>query len=101
MTTTCSVPSDIDGTRIVCAGIVRKGLIEGQAEWIEDFPKKFVLKSSGDDPQTPAISVGIHSFSRPVLHFTIQAARGSRGCPCLCLPLQVEGTDQGVPGELV
>ena len=66
------VPSDIDGTRIVCAGIVRKGLIEGQAEWIEDFPKKFVLKSSGDDPQTPAISVGIHSFSRPVLHFTIR-----------------------------
>ncbi|WP_246529649.1 endonuclease/exonuclease/phosphatase family protein [Microvirga zambiensis] len=66
------VPDDTDGTRIVCAAIVRKGLMVGQPEWIEEFPEKFVLKSSGDDPQTPAISVGIHRFSRPVLHFAVQ-----------------------------
>jgi endonuclease/exonuclease/phosphatase family metal-dependent hydrolase len=66
------VPADTDGTRIVCAAIVRKGLMIGEAEWIDRFPEKFTLKSSGDDPQTPAISVGIHSFSRPVLHFTVR-----------------------------
>ena len=66
------VPDDTEGRRIVCAAIVRKGLMVGQPEWIEEFPEKFVLKSSGDDPQTPAISVRIHSFSRPVLHFAVQ-----------------------------
>jgi hypothetical protein len=66
------VPESADGTRIVYAAVVRKGLVVGQPEWIEEFPEKFVLTSSGDDPQTPAISVGIHSFSRPVLHFTIK-----------------------------
>jgi predicted extracellular nuclease len=66
------VPENTDGTRIVCAAIARKGLVIEQPEWIEEFPNKFVLKSSGDDPQTPAISVGIQSFSRPVLHFTVK-----------------------------
>jgi endonuclease/exonuclease/phosphatase family metal-dependent hydrolase len=66
------VPENTNGTRIVCAAIVRKGLLIGQPEWIEEFPEKFVLQSSGDDPQTPAINVGIHSFSRPVLHFTVE-----------------------------
>ncbi len=65
-------PPDADGKRIVCAAIVRKGLLTGQPEWIVEFPDKFVLKSSGDDPQTPAISVNIKKFSRPVLHFTIK-----------------------------
>lgn len=66
------VPENTNGTRIVCAAIARKGLVIEQPEWIEEFPNKFVLKSSGDDPQTPAISVGIQSFSRPVLHFTVK-----------------------------
>lgn len=65
------VPPDTDGRRIVCAAIVRKGLLSGTPEWIENFPPKFVLKSSGDDPQTPAIGVSIDRFSRPVLHFEI------------------------------
>lgn len=64
-------PPDATGGKIVCAAIVRKGLLTGAPRWIVQFPKKFVLKSSGDDPQTPAISVNIRSFSRPVLHFTI------------------------------
>jgi predicted extracellular nuclease len=66
------VPEVTNGTRIVCAAIVRKGLLTGEPEWIVRFPEKFVLRSSGDDPQTPAISVNINSFSRPVLHFVIR-----------------------------
>jgi predicted extracellular nuclease len=65
-------PEDANGTHIVCAAIVRKGLVLGEPEWIVTFPEKFVLKSSGDDPQTPAISVTISSFSRPVLHFQVR-----------------------------
>ncbi|MHC1550207.1 endonuclease/exonuclease/phosphatase family protein [Phyllobacterium sp. K27] len=65
-------PENADGKRIVCAAIVRKGLVVGEPKWIERFPEKFMLKSSGDDQQTPAISVSILSFSRPVLHFTVQ-----------------------------
>ncbi|MCU0905398.1 MAG: hypothetical protein MUE83_16250 [Tabrizicola sp.] len=66
------IPPDADGTRIVCAAIVAKGLLEGTPEWITDFPEAFVLESRGDDPQTPAINVKLRSFSRPVLHFTIR-----------------------------
>ena len=66
------IPPDTDGKRIVCAAIVAKGLMEGTPEWITDFPAAFVLESRGDDPQTPAISVNVRSFSRPVLHFTIR-----------------------------
>ena len=65
-------PEDANGTHIVCAAIVRKGLLLGQPEWIVTFPEKFVLQSAGDDPQTPAISVNITSFSRPVLHFQVR-----------------------------
>lgn len=65
------VPANADGSRIVCAAIVRKGLLVGEPEWIVRFPEKFILQSSGDDPQTPAISVKIDSFSRPVLHFLV------------------------------
>lgn len=64
-------PAGADGSGIVCAAIVRKGLLDGAPDWIVDFPDRFVLRSSGDDPQTPAIEVAIPSFSRPVLHFTI------------------------------
>ena len=66
------VPGEADGKRIVSAAIVRKGLMTGEPEWIVNFPDKFVLRSSGDDPQTPLISVTIDSFSRPVLHFTVR-----------------------------
>lgn len=65
-------PPNANGKRIVCAALVKKGLLEGVPDWISKFPEGFVLKSSGDDPQTPAISVGITGFSRPVLHFTIR-----------------------------
>lgn len=66
------VPPNTEGGRIVCAAIVRKGLLTGTPEWISAFPPKFKLSSRGDDPQTPLIEVGIKGFSRPVLHFTIK-----------------------------
>ncbi|WP_052214824.1 endonuclease/exonuclease/phosphatase family protein [Belnapia sp. F-4-1] len=62
-------PPNADGGRIVNAAIFRKRMLDGEPEWISDFPDKFRLHSSGDDPQTPAIEVQITSFSRPVLHF--------------------------------
>jgi len=65
-------PDGADGSGIVCAAIVAKGLLHGKPRWISDFPEGFVLRASGDDPQTPAIEVGIGGFSRPVLHFVIQ-----------------------------
>ncbi len=66
------VPSDHAGQRIVCAAAVKKGLMEGVAEWITDFPDEFKLQSRGDDAQTAKISVQINKFSRPVLHFKIR-----------------------------
>ncbi|NHB77141.1 endonuclease/exonuclease/phosphatase family protein [Rhodobacter calidifons] len=66
------IPPDADGTRILCAAMVAKGLLVGRPEWISDFPEAFVLESRGDDPQTAAISVKLRGFSRPVLHFTIR-----------------------------
>lgn len=65
-------PPNATGQRIVCAALVRKGLLEGAPEWIGNFPDGFMLKSSGEDAQTPAIEVGIEGFSRPVLHFAIR-----------------------------
>ena len=65
-------PPDATGGHIVCAALVKKGLLEGAPEWIAKFPDGFVLRSSGDDPQTPAVEVNINGFSRPVLHFTIR-----------------------------
>ena len=91
--TTCWCPPDANGTQIVCAAIVRKGLLTGAPDWISEFPGKFVLpSSSGDDPQTPVIDVQDHAaFRGRSLHFTMQAARGRAGRPRLRLPLQVEG----------
>lgn len=66
------VPPEADGSRIVCAAIVRKGLLSSVPDWIGEFPEKFQLSSSGDDPQTPLIDVKIRGFSRPVAHFTIK-----------------------------
>ncbi len=66
------VPHNHKGQRIVCAGAVRKGILVGDPEWISEFPDKFRLTSTGDDPQTSEISVAIDTFSRPVLHFKIR-----------------------------
>ncbi len=66
------MPADADGSKIVCATMLRQGLRVGEPAWIQDFPEGFVLRSRGDDPQTPEISVGIRGFSRPVLHFRVR-----------------------------
>jgi endonuclease/exonuclease/phosphatase family metal-dependent hydrolase len=66
------VPPTANGTGIVCAAIVAKGLLTGTPEWIDAFPPKFKLASRGDDAQTPQIDVRIDGFSRPVLHFTMR-----------------------------
>lgn len=66
-------PPAANGTRIVCAAAVRKGLLEGRPDWMSDFPPKFRLLSGGDDPQTPDIAVNLSGFSRPVLHFRVKA----------------------------
>lgn len=67
------VPQDHRGQRIICGGAVRKDILVGNPHWIEAFPEKFILESGGDDPQTSDISVNVQSFSRPVLHFQVQA----------------------------
>ncbi len=69
---TLLAPSEHDGRKIICAGAVRKEMLVGEPTWIVNFPDKFVLFGSGDDPQTPEISVSLRSFSRPVLHFRIK-----------------------------
>ncbi|MCA9469571.1 MAG: endonuclease/exonuclease/phosphatase family protein [Nitrospira sp.] len=66
------MPKDHQGNSIVCAAAVRKDFLVGEYQWITNFPEKFQLASQGDDAQTPEISVGIHSFSRPVLRFHIR-----------------------------
>lgn len=65
-------PMSHKGGQIICAAAVRKDILEGDHDWIVNFPEKFVLSSQGDDPQTPAIAVTLDSFSRPVLHFKIK-----------------------------
>jgi predicted extracellular nuclease len=60
------------GSRIVCAALVRKGLLRGTPRWISTFPEAVRLESTdGLDPQSPAIAVHIQGFSRPVLHFQV------------------------------
>lgn len=62
-----------DGSRIVCAALVRKGLLTGDPSWTDEFPPELRLESSGtDDPQAPEIAVGITGYSRPVLSFGIR-----------------------------
>lgn len=62
------VPPDATGKKIVCGAAVRREIPVESVEWIEDFPEGFILSSAGGDAQTPAISVAIKGFSRPVLH---------------------------------
>jgi predicted extracellular nuclease len=70
-------PASAVGTRIVCAAVVRKGLLKpGSARWIDKFPEGFQLSAMGDDPQTPDIAVEIGGFSRPVLCFEMVPREG-------------------------
>lgn len=66
------VPEDHAGDRIICAAVVRADMLLGDPEWIRDFPEACVLRSTGDDPQQPEISVALTGFSRPVLHLQVQ-----------------------------
>jgi predicted extracellular nuclease len=60
------------GERIVCAALVRTGLlVDGSASWVDAFPPGFVLRSTGEDAQTPEIDVAVAGFARPVLRFEI------------------------------
>ncbi|MEM1252553.1 MAG: endonuclease/exonuclease/phosphatase family protein [Cyanobacteria bacterium P01_H01_bin.21] len=67
------VPEGHKGQRIVCAGAVKKDILIGEPRWIETFPEKFILNSGGDDAQTSDIAVKVKRFSRPVLHFQVEA----------------------------
>lgn len=68
------VPRFADGTKIVCAAMVRKGLLDtGIApSWIDAFPRTFRLESQGDDDQASEVAVRIDAFARPVLAFTVR-----------------------------
>jgi Endonuclease/Exonuclease/phosphatase family len=59
-----------NGNGIVCAAIVRKGLLRGDPEWVATFPPAVHLEDTVD-PQAPNIAVGISGFSRPVLTFEV------------------------------
>ena len=60
------------GSKIVCAALVRKGLLSGTPKWVSTFPEAVRLESADAmDPQAPAISVHIPGFSRPVLNFQV------------------------------
>jgi len=57
---------------------VRSGILEGDVEWITDFPDGVHFASEGEDPQTPAISLDVTAFSRPVLTFRIKPAQSKK-----------------------
>ena len=59
------------GDKIVCAAIVRKGLLRGDPQWISTFPDAVRLENTTGDPQAPDIAVHITGFSRPVLTFDV------------------------------
>jgi endonuclease/exonuclease/phosphatase family metal-dependent hydrolase len=62
------IPEKTLGEKIVCAAAVHKSIDVESVEWIDIFPEELMIKSSGGDTQTPAISLSIKGFSRPVLH---------------------------------
>lgn len=64
------VPEEFGG-RIMCAALVRKGLLVGEPEWIATFPPEVRLESGTDDPQAPDIKIDLDGFSRPVLSFDV------------------------------
>ena len=63
-----------NGKKIVCAALVRKGLLIGEPRWEDKFPDAVKLQSTEDvnDPQAPRIDVTINRFSRPVLNFQVK-----------------------------
>jgi predicted extracellular nuclease len=63
------VPDGQRGQGIVCAAAVRRDMLEGEPQWIKQFPPAFRLQSKGEDKQTAAMLVDVKQFSRPVLHF--------------------------------
>lgn len=65
-------PPWLAGQHIACAATLRRDLLEGEPEWIVNFPEGLRLQSGGDDPLSAAISVSLRSFSRPVLHVTLR-----------------------------
>jgi len=72
------IPKGHSGQKIVCGGAVKKDILVGEPEWIEQFPDKFILQSGGGDQQTSEISVKIDSFSRPILHFKVHPRADSK-----------------------
>lgn len=66
------VPDDHGDNKIICSAAVREDMLVGDPAWIDAFPDECVLRSTGDDPQQPDISVSLDGFSRPVLHFQVQ-----------------------------
>lgn len=61
-----------DGGRIVCAALVRRGLLRGEPDWIDVFPDAMRLETNDHaDLQAPGISVNVPGFSRPVLRFQV------------------------------
>ncbi len=74
LTDTYDVLADpANGDRIVCAALVRRGLLHGTPRWVDRFPDGVRLEStSGEDPQAPAIAITIPGFSRPVLNFQVE-----------------------------
>jgi endonuclease/exonuclease/phosphatase family metal-dependent hydrolase len=60
-----------DGSTIICAALVRKGLLRGAPVWVHSFPPEVRLHSNTDDPDAPEISVNLDGFARPVLTFEI------------------------------
>lgn len=63
------VADPADGSRIVCAALVRRGLlVPGTLWWVDAFPPRLVLRSATEDEQTPEVDVRITGFARPVLH---------------------------------
>lgn len=59
------------GGTIVCAALVRTGLLRGDPTWISGFPDELMLESSTDDQQAPDVQVDLSGFSRPVLSFEV------------------------------
>ena len=66
------VPAGHSGQSITCAAAVRREMLEGEPEWITEFPPAFKLQSKGEDKQTSSMFVEISKFSRPVLHFKVK-----------------------------
>ena len=90
-------PADATGKRIVCAALVRNGLLVGDPEWITDFPDGFRLQSEGDDPQTPGDQRQHRQASRGrCCTFASGRATTATDVYRLRLPLQVQGADADV-----